>query len=80
MDISLLFLTKPLDKHGITLVHITYLPLDLRVLLHGVFPDKLKITEVIALHKKGAADNLSNYWPTSLLSAFSQIFDEKNHT
>ena len=27
MDIILLFLAKPLDKHGITLVHITYPPL-----------------------------------------------------
>ena len=27
MDIILLFLAKPLDKHGITLVHITYTPL-----------------------------------------------------
>ena len=43
----------------------------------GVFLDKLKIAEVIALHKKGAADNLSIYWPTSLLSAFSKIFEKK---
>ena len=28
MDIILLFLTKQLDKHGITLVHITYPPLN----------------------------------------------------
>ena len=28
IDIILLFLTKPLDKHGDTLVHITYPPLD----------------------------------------------------
>ena len=28
MDIMLLFLAKPLDKHGIKLVHITYPPLD----------------------------------------------------
>ena len=29
MDIMLPFLAKPLDKHGITLVHITYLPLKI---------------------------------------------------
>ena len=29
MDILLSFLTKPLDKHGVTLVHITYPPLDI---------------------------------------------------
>ena len=27
MDIILLFLAKPLDKHGTTLMHITYPPL-----------------------------------------------------
>ena len=27
MDIILLLLAKPVDEHGITLVHITYLPL-----------------------------------------------------
>ena len=30
MDIILSFLAKPVDKHGITLVHITYLPLRCR--------------------------------------------------
>ena len=29
MDMILSFLAKPVDKHGITLVHINYLPLDL---------------------------------------------------
>ena len=29
MNIILLFLAKPLDKHDITLVHIAYPPLDL---------------------------------------------------
>ena len=28
MDIILSFLAKPVDKHGITMVHITYPPLD----------------------------------------------------
>ena len=30
MDVILSFLAKPLDKHGITLVHITYPPLRCR--------------------------------------------------
>ena len=39
MDIILLFLAKPVDKHGITAVHITYPPLVslfIRPTLHKV--------------------------------------------
>ena len=42
----------------------------------GVFPDKLKIAKVIALHKKGATDDMSNYRPVSLLSVFGKIFEK----
>ena len=42
----------------------------------GIFPDKLKVAKVIALHKKGAANNVSNYRPISLLSIFSKIFEK----
>ena len=31
----------------------------------GVFPDKLKVAKVIALHKKESTDNPSNYRPIS---------------
>ena len=34
----------------------------------GIFPDKPNVAKVIALHKKGASDNPSNYRPISLLS------------
>ena len=42
----------------------------------GIFPDKLKVAKVIALHKKGAFDNLSNYRLISLLSFFCKIFEK----
>ena len=45
MDIILLFLAKPLDKHGTTLVHITYPPLlktDVNNLKRNVESEKQK--------------------------------------
>ena len=45
----------------------------------GIFPDKLKIAKVVALHKKGSTDNLSNYRPISLLSVCSKIFEKRMH-
>ena len=45
----------------------------------GIFPDKLKVAKVIALHKKGATDNPSNYRPISLLSIFSKSFEKLMH-
>ena len=41
----------------------------------SIFPDKLKIAKVIALHKKGATDDPANYGPISLLSVFSKILE-----
>ena len=39
----------------------------------GIYPNKLKTAKVVALHKKGASDNPTNYRPISLLSIFSKI-------
>ena len=39
----------------------------------GIYSNKLKTAKVVALHKKGASDNPTNYRPISLLSIFSKI-------
>ena len=41
----------------------------------GVFPDKLKIAEVIPLFKKGDESLIENYRPISLLSSISKVFE-----
>lgn len=41
----------------------------------GRFPDKLKLSIVKPLHKKGSKDNPDNYRPIALLPAFSKIFE-----
>ena len=47
--------------------------------LNGIYLDKLKTTKVVALHKKGASDNPTNYRPISLLSVFSKIIGKLVH-
>ena len=41
----------------------------------GVFPDALKLSEVIPIHKGGSTEELNNYRPISLLSIFDKIID-----
>ena len=41
----------------------------------GVFPDSLKIAEVIPLHKEGKKDIATNYRPISLLPIISKLFE-----
>lgn len=41
----------------------------------GVFPDKLKLSVIKPLHKKGAKEDLANYRPIALLSVFSKIIE-----
>ena len=42
----------------------------------GIFPDPLKLANVIPLYKKQSPDDPSNYIPMSLLSIFSKIIEK----
>ena len=43
-------------------------------LLNGVFPNELKIGNIIPLYKAGNEDIVGNYRPVSILSTFSENF------
>jgi hypothetical protein len=42
----------------------------------GVFPDRLKYSEIKPIYKKGDKSNTSSYRPISLLPAFSKMFEK----
>lgn len=42
----------------------------------GVYPDEMKTTRVIPVHKKASLTDLQNYRPISLVPAFSKIFEK----
>ena len=44
-------------------------------LKNGLYPDELKISRVIPLHKGGAKFELKNYCPISILSTINKIFE-----
>jgi len=44
-------------------------------LLSGIFPTQLKYSVIKPVYKKGDRDNISNYRPISLLTAFSKVFE-----
>jgi hypothetical protein len=49
------------------------------ILSTGIFPDRLKFTEVKPLYMKGDTETeVSNYRPISLLTSFSKITEKKS--
>ena len=49
-------------------------------IVNGVFPDILKIAEVLPLHKSGCKMSCSNFRPISLLNILSKLFERCLHT
>jgi len=50
-----------------------------KILSSGLFPDRLKYSEVKPLYKNGDASDLSNYRPISLLISFSKVIEKILH-
>jgi hypothetical protein len=51
-----------------------------KVLVKGIFPDRLKFSILKPLYKKGSKTDISNYRPTSLLTSSSKIFEKVMQT
>jgi hypothetical protein len=47
-----------------------------KILSTGIFPDRLKFSEIKPLFKKGDKTEFSNYRPISLLTSFSKIIEK----
>ena len=45
-------------------------------IIEGTFPDKMKLADVIPLHKSKDSDNTGKYRPISLLMTLSKILEK----
>ena len=45
-------------------------------LREGVFPSELKLAKVVPIFIARATDQITNYWPISVLSFFSKMFEK----
>jgi len=45
----------------------------------GVYPNILKIAQIVSLHKSGPKTQCHNYRPISLLNSFSKVFEKCLH-
>jgi hypothetical protein len=70
------------DKHKI--IPLTCAPFILspltyifnKIISKGIFPERLKFSEIKPLYKKGNMSDFSNYRPISLLTSFSKIIEK----
>ena len=69
-DIPISIIKKTVDVISDPLVSIINSSLS-----SGVFPDKLKISKIIPIHKSDDASLVQNYRPISILPALSKIFE-----
>ena len=67
-DISMDLLRLVANIIGFPLAHIFNLSLQ-----QGIFPDKLKQSEIVPIHKSGKLDSSDNYRPIALLNSISKI-------
>ena len=47
---------------------------------NGIFPKNCTIAKIIPIFKKGDRQSPTNYWPVSILTCFSKIFEKLIHT